>query len=120
MNKKDIQYFKDKLEKEKQVLLGELESIGKKDTHTVGGWDATAGKMEVDPADENELADKFEELEDNESIVNQLDKQLEEVNNALERIANDKYGVCEVSGEEIEKTRLEANPSARTCMKHMK
>ena len=70
-------------------------------------------------ADENELADKLEELEDNEGILDQLEKQLEDVNNALERIEKGNYGICEVSGEPIEKERLMANPAAKTCMKHI-
>ena len=119
MNKKDIEFFKDKLEKEKTVLISELETVGHTDTHSAGGWEATAGKIEVDSADENELADKLEELEDNEGILDQLEKQLEDVKSALERIEKGKYGICEINGEPIEKERLMANPAARTCMKHI-
>ena len=43
---------------------------------------------------------------------------LELVNNALLRIENGTYGICAVSGEEIEPARLEAVPFATTCMKH--
>jgi RNA polymerase-binding transcription factor DksA len=120
MNTKDIQYFKTKLEKEKKLLEEELGSIGKKNTQTPGGWDATAGGMEIDAADENEVADKMEELEENEHILGQLEKQMEEVESALERIEKGTYGICEVGGENIEKERLEASPSAKTCKKHMK
>ena len=45
---------------------------------------------------------------------------LELVNNALLRIENGTYGICAVSGEEIEPARLEAVPFATTCMKHAK
>ena len=45
---------------------------------------------------------------------------LELVNNALLRIENGTYGICTVSGEEIEPERLEAVPFATTCMKHAK
>ena len=45
---------------------------------------------------------------------------LELVNNALLRIENGTYGICTVSGEEIEPARLEAVPFATTCMKHAK
>lgn len=45
---------------------------------------------------------------------------LELVNNALLRIENGTYGICAVSGEEIESARLEAVPFATTCMKHAK
>lgn len=43
---------------------------------------------------------------------------LELVNNALLRIDNGTYGICAVSGEDIEPERLEAVPFATTCMKH--
>jgi DnaK suppressor protein len=52
--------------------------------------------------------------------LEKLDKQLTEVNDALSRIDEGTYGLCEVSNEPIEKERLEANPSARTCLKHMR
>ena len=43
---------------------------------------------------------------------------LELVNNALLRIENGTYGICTISGEEIEAERLEAIPFATTCIKH--
>lgn len=120
MNTKDTQYFKTKLEKEKKILEDELRTVGKANPTNPQGWEANSGGMEVDTADENEVADKMEELEENELILGQLEKQLTEVDAALERIKVGKYGVCEISGEAIEKERLEAMPSARTCIKHMK
>jgi RNA polymerase-binding transcription factor DksA len=74
--------------------------------------------MQVDSADENEVADKLEELEENTSIVSQLDKQLMDVSAALERIDNGTYGNCETCGKPIEEERLLANPSARISIKH--
>ncbi|HEY4503545.1 MAG TPA: TraR/DksA C4-type zinc finger protein [Candidatus Paceibacterota bacterium] len=120
MNKKDIQYFKNKLEKEKRLLEDELGTIGKANSESPSGWEVTAGKIEVDSADENETADKMEEMEENELIFGQLEKQLSEIKYALERIEKGAYGICEISGKPIEKDRLEANPSARTCKQHMK
>lgn len=120
MNKKDTQYFKDKLLKEKALLEEELVSVGKMNPDNPDDWDATPGKIEVDSADENEVADKMEELEENKAILQQLEPQLNEVKAALERIENGTYGICEISGEPIERERLEANPSARTSIKHMK
>ncbi len=118
MNKNDIQHFKEKLLKEKALLESELESVGKKDQNSPD-WNATSGDIETDSADENEVADKFEELAENEIILDKLEPQYREVKEALDRIENGTYGVCKVSGEPIEKERLEANPSAQTCMKHM-
>ena len=119
---KDIKYFKNKLEKERELLKAELATVGVGDNNpnNPNGWEATSGKIDIDTADDNEVADKMEELEENELILGQLEKQLVEVNAALERIEKGTYGICEISGEPIEKERLEAIPSARTCMKHLK
>jgi RNA polymerase-binding transcription factor DksA len=119
MNKNDIQYFKEKLLKEKAILEEELASIGKVNPDHPNDWSATSGKIETDSADENEVADKFEELEENQLILNKLEPQYIEVKSALERIEKGTYGICEISGEVIERERLEANPSARTSMGHM-
>lgn len=118
MTKKEIEYFKAKLEAEKADLEKELGEVGQKSPGTAGAWEATAGNIEVDTADENELADKLEEYEGNSGILQQLESQLTEVKSALSRIDAGTYGVCEICQKPIEKERLEANPSARISLKH--
>ena len=54
------------------------------------------------------------------NLLVEAQQNLELVNNALLRIENGTYGICTVSGEEIEPARLEAVPFATTCMKHAK
>lgn len=53
-------------------------------------------------------------------LIVEAQHNLELVNNALLRIENGTYGICVVSGEEIEPERLEAVPYATTCMTHAK
>jgi DnaK suppressor protein len=118
MNKKTIEQFKNKLLAEKTDLEHQLAGIGRPNPEAPGSWEATSGDMDIDSADENEVADKLEELEDNTGIVSQLDTQLSEVNAALDRIAKGTYGICEKCGTPIEEDRLMANPSARTSIKH--
>lgn len=118
MNKKAIEQFKKKLLAEKTDLEGQLNGIGRRNPDNAGAWEATSGDMDIDAADENEVADKLEELEENTGIVSQLDTQLGEVNAALERIDQGTYGLCEKCGKPIEEDRLMANPSARTSIKH--
>ena len=112
MNKKDLEYFKKKLEKEKALLLEELKTIGKVNPANPSEWQPGPVNMDIDTADENEVADKFEEYEENNVILEQLEKQLHGVEDALKKIEEGTYGICEISGEKIEKERLEANPSA--------
>ena len=120
MNKKDLEYFGKKLEKEKVLLEEELKTVGHKNPGVAGGWEASPEDIDADSADDNEVADKMGGLEGNNAILEKLDKQLIEVNDALSRITAGTYGTCEVADEPIEKERLEANPSARTCLKHMR
>ena len=44
--------------------------------------------------------------------------QLAEIEAALGRLEDGTYGVCEVGGEPIAAERLEARPTARTCVAH--
>lgn len=119
MNTSDIARFEKRLQDEKIELEKQLSTIGTRDSSSPGGWDATSGTLETDSADENETADKFEELSDNNAIVTNLETQLGEVKAALERIKEGKYGICEATGEPIEMERLEANPSSRFSIKHV-
>lgn len=119
MNKKMLEQFKKKLLAEKEDLENQLGGIGVRNPGAAGSWEATTGTIEVDSADENEVADKLEELEENSGIVNQLDKQLDDVLAALERIEKGTYGICEKCNEPIEEDRLLANPSARESIKHI-
>lgn len=118
MNKKDLEYFKDKLVAEKARLEEELGGIAHKDPSMAGGWEPTTGNIEVDSADENEVADKLEELEENSGIAHELEDQLTEVQAALAKIEKGTYGICEACEKPIERERLEANPSAKTSLKH--
>ena len=118
MNKRDTERFKKSLSTEKASLEEELATVAERNSGTSSGWEANSGKMEVDAADENEVADKLEELEDNSGIADKLEYQLNEVKAALERIEKGTYGICETCGQPIEIERLEANPSARISIKH--
>lgn len=113
-------HFKEKLEEELKQVLSELKTVGIEDPAS-HDWQATPPPPEdTSSADENELADRIEEYEDNAGILKQLEIRYNEIKAALDRIEQGTYGVCEVSGEPIEHERLEANPAATTCMKHMR
>ncbi len=115
-NRMNTENFKKKLEEEKKVLLEELGTLGKKNPED-GEWEATVeGSTE---ADRNDLGDRFEDFEEKSSMINPLEKRLTDVTDALKKIQDGTYGICETSGEPIEEERLEANPAARTCIKHM-
>lgn len=114
----DTNKYKIKLEEELKILEGELSSVGRKNPDNPKDWEAEVKGLTPDMAEESEVADYMEEMEGNTAILKQLEIRYNEVKNALEKIEKGKYGTCEISGEPIEEERLEANPAARTCIKH--
>lgn len=114
----DTQHFNELLTAELANLEKELATVGRKNPEHKGDWEATE-KMDIDTADEDEVADSMNEYENNTAIVAQLETRLLEVKSALEKLEKGTFGVCETGGETIESDRLEANPAARTCKAHM-
>ena len=51
------------------------------------------------------------------ALVLQVQHQLTEVEAAIDRLAAGTYGFCEQCGQPIAGARLEARPTARTCIK---
>jgi len=49
------------------------------------------------------------------SILDDLEVELRDVEHALRRLEDGSYGVCEVCGDPISESRLEANPVTRAC-----
>ncbi|MEN9921547.1 MAG: hypothetical protein RLZZ517_525 [Candidatus Parcubacteria bacterium] len=115
----DTQFFKQKLLEEKARLEKELSSVGRVNPDNPSDWEAVPVDPGTRESDPNNKADMIEDYETNTAILKQLEIQLEDVSDALEKIENGTYGMCEVSGHPIEEGRLNANPAARTCMEHM-
>ncbi|MCU0660080.1 MAG: hypothetical protein MUD00_00475 [Candidatus Pacebacteria bacterium] len=110
--------YKAKLLAEKRVLEEELAHLGSFNTETTA-WEATPEPETSGPeSDENDLADRFEDFEDRSAKIDVLSKRLEMVNAALDRIASGTYGICRISQSPIEPDRLEADPTADTCIAH--
>jgi len=52
------------------------------------------------------------------ALVRQAREHLAEIDAAIARLETGTYGLCEVCGEPLPQGRLEARPTARTCMPH--
>ncbi len=115
----DTKHFKEKLEKELNLVEGELKGLGRINPTNPNDWEAMPPAMDIQRADPNEVADQIEEYEENTGILKELEIRYNDIKAALKRIEEGTYGICEVHGGKIEVERLEANPSARTCMKHL-
>ena len=101
-----------------KVVEGELRELGWKNPAT-GEWEATGGEVDTTATESDELGDKQEEYEERREEIEPLEARFTDIKLALDKIEEGIYGICEKSGEEIEMDRLEANPAARTCKKHL-
>ena len=121
MTPQKLEEFKKKLEGELKTVEGELKGVAAQNPKNPSDWASKEVEMEtMSPvADPNEAADKIEEYNAHRAITGELEVRYNDLKVALQKIADGKYGLCEVSGEPIEEDRLEANPAARTCKKHM-
>ncbi len=116
----NLDTYKTKLMIEKKLLEEELIGLGKVDK--TGDWKATPendlNNQEVE--DFGDQADKATDFEERSSKLDLLELRLNDVDKALEKIENKKYGNCEICENEIEEDRLEVNPAAPTCKECMK
>lgn len=119
LNEMQIDGFRKTLEKERTLLEAELKKLGVRNPSNPSDWMPAKQSGEEFGADRNDNADIFEDMQDDNASMNQLEGRLNQVIAALEKIDNGNFGVCEVSGEDIEMDRLSANPAARTCKAHM-
>src|SRR3989344_4854836 len=115
MDKKKI---KEKLEKERDVLLIEMKDMGKLNTET-GEWEATPEEQVFPESDQNDMADRFEDFEARSSMMKTLEPRLNNILKAIKSLNNESFGKCKICKHDIEVARLEANPAARTCKKHL-
>jgi RNA polymerase-binding transcription factor DksA len=72
---------------------------------------------QVGRAQDENVAEE-EQYEAARSVEQSLEVKLRDVNNALVQVDAGTYGLCVRCGNPIERQRLEALPSARTCWKH--
>jgi len=115
LNKKKI---KEKLEKERDMLVEQMRDMGKLNPET-GEWEATPEAMDYRESDQNDMADRFEDFEERSSMIKELEPRLNNILRALKGVNRESFGKCEVCKKNIEGTRMEANLAARTCKKHL-
>lgn len=104
--------LKKKLLEEKSHLEAELSRIGKP-TGVIGDYETTIENIGTDP-DEN--ATEVEGYVDNLGVESNLEGQLKDTNDALAKMDQGTYGICEKTGKEISPERLKVYPAARTTV----
>lgn len=114
-SKKFIKEIKKELMAEKKRIVEELEKF----TH--------ADEKDKYESDFPQYGDKMDEnamevsaFSSNLSLEKRLEANLQSIEKALENIAKEKYGICEICQNEIHEDRLKAFPSATICKECIK
>ncbi len=115
MDKNSLEYFKDKLIREKENVNYLLEKM--KNNETIDSNSAISMELsnyDNHPADTgSELFEKEKGLALKENEISIMKK----INDALNNIENGSYGVCKKCGKHIPRQRLEFIPYAEFCVK---
>lgn len=105
MSEGQLAHFQAILENWKRELMGEAERTVQRLSEQVGQF-----------PDANDRATQEAEFGLELRTRDRERKLIRKIDSSLERIANNSYGYCEVSGEEIGLARLEARPIATMCL----
>ena len=106
MDQRKVKAFREKLEEKKEAIL---ETFNKNKSYG----------MEADGESSQDIADKAANSYTKEflfSLSNSERKLLNQVDNALSRIADHSYGVCASCGDSLNLKRLQAVPWATLCI----
>ena len=109
--------MKSKLLEERSRIEGELKRFANKDKHDKEAYNPrfpdTTDKLE-------ESAGRVAQFVDELALEDSFEQTLKAIDHALEKMEDNSYGICDVCKKEINPKRLEANPSAATCVEHAK
>ncbi|MEY8348881.1 TraR/DksA C4-type zinc finger protein [Bacillus cereus] len=110
-----INHFKSMLEQQQQELEQTLHNHENEDRASER---ESVGELSAYDNHPGDMATELYEREKDFGLIELWNKQLQDTKHALQKIEAGTYGVCEVSGEEIPLERLEAMPTATTCIEH--
>ncbi|MEK7093546.1 MAG: TraR/DksA C4-type zinc finger protein [Patescibacteria group bacterium] len=113
----DLEELRIALTTERDNLEEELAGHGRV-LNDAGDWEGASIGFDGEEADPNDVADQIEELVTNVPLVAELEEKHTDIVDALEKMEQGIYGICEEGDEPIPLDRLKANPSARTCIEH--
>ena len=113
----DTVALKTKLEAELTQVTADLKTIAVLEPGT-GDWIVAPDADGLGEADDNSEADSFEETDERQATLTELETTYRNINRALQKIENGAFGVCEVCSASIEEDRLTFLPTARTCKEH--
>ena len=126
LDQKTLEELKSALTKEREVLIGELETIATPDPNLKDDWNVKHeewSENQITSKEELEAGENVNESDEdmkNKALSDHLELRLRDINNALKRMEEGTYGICEVCQKPIPFERLKANPAAATDIEHAK
>ena len=124
LDQNTLNELRKKLEEERGTLTAELLTIATPDPNLKGDWNVKHEEWEEGEVGSEEnletgvAADESEEDQKNKALSDRLELRLRDVNDALQRMDGETYGICETCKKPIPLERLEANPAAKTDIEH--
>ena len=104
-----IQINREKLENEKKIVEHEISIYEKNASFQKDNSDLEEPEIES-------IVESLELAQNNSEIKANLQSYLNQIKKALVKINEGKYGTCESCGKEINRERLEVDPSAILCL----
>ncbi len=115
----DSNIYKERLTEMLAEISTELKTIGIHNPENSSDWIAVPESLDTEEPDENLSADAVEEWNERASLVATFEKKYNDIVTALQQIEANTFGKCVICGNDIEETRLNANPTAHTCITHL-
>ena len=115
----DTTTYKEALEADLRAITTELGTLGIHNPNNENDWIATPEQRNTKEADPNVSADRTEDWTERRAAMAPLETRYKNIKRALKKIETGTYGICEISGADIEADRLQAHPAARTCKAHL-
>jgi DnaK suppressor protein len=113
LTKKEMNEFK-------KILLADRDRLtqGLRSMDIGSRKEAELRETSADPDKSSEVGTEMNQLETQIVLAGNESNLLDEINDALKRIDQGKYGLCEGTGEPIPKKRLQAFPAARYSVEY--
>lgn len=112
---------KDQIRKTLEDRKQELQELAESRTETTSldeSQQDSTGRLADYDQHPGEIATDTAERTKDLAITGEIEDHIREIDYALERLDDDRYGVCEVDGEKISEERLRALPATRYCIDH--
>ena len=106
MDKEKLEYFKNKLIEKKAQNLEIINNL----SNSMRGISKCEVKEDMDYASVSSESDR------NLKLINNLKLENQEIDEALEKIEDGSYGICDMCEEDINIERLEIKPHAKYCI----